>query len=28
VAWRFRKAPEPLLILLAGALGIVLKRLA
>jgi len=28
VAWRFKKVPEPLLILAAGLLGIALKRLA
>jgi chromate transporter len=28
VAWRFRKVPEPLLILLAGIVGVLLKRLA
>jgi chromate transporter len=28
LAWRFRKLPEPLLILLAGTVGVLLKRLA
>src|SRR6185503_5189705 len=28
VAWRFRRVPEPLLILAAGVVGVLLKRLA